>query len=147
MREVAFSIPMSGLIRVDQNTITIVVNRAETTITYELPSDKKRISLEKGTTIFDIVLRTAKDFVRSNKENRFSAAALYYEAVKTYPDLKRNSWNSHIVACAPNHSSHHNYGVKRDYFRYLGDGTYQLSDKYLNPVNGNKRKEAEHETA
>jgi len=57
MREVAFSIPVSGVIRIDGNSITIIVNRAETNIS--LPPDEergKRLSLEAGKTIYDIIL-------------------------------------------------------------------------------------------
>lgn len=127
MQEIAFSIPVSGTIRIDDNTITITVDRAETNVSFEPASGKeKRISLPKGQTIFDVLLETARRFVESNEQTRFSAAELYHEAVKRYPDLKRNSWTAHVIASAPNHPSQKHYGAKRSYFHYLGDGRYSL---------------------
>lgn len=132
MQEITFSIPVSGVIRIDEGSVTITVNRAETTVSFEpLPVRRKRISLEKGRTLFDIVLETAQDLVNRTNENRFTAANLYAVALERYPNLKRNSWGSHIIASADNHSSQKFYGSKRDYFRYLGDGKYSLKDKYL----------------
>ena len=132
MKEISFSIPVSGVVQIDEGSITITVNKAETTITFEPPLQKEgRILLEKGKTMFDIVLDTAREFVRSNDENRFSAATLYHEAIDKYPNLKRNSWTSHVIACAPNHTSHKHYSSRRDYLRYLGDGTYSLNAKYM----------------
>jgi len=130
MQEIPFSIPVSGVVRIDEGSITITINRAETTINFEPPKKEKRISLEKGRTLFDIVLETAQELVRRTKENRFSAVQLYGVAMERYPTLKRNSWTSHVIASAPNHTSHKHYGSRRDYFRYLGDGAYSLNSKY-----------------
>jgi len=130
MQEIPFSIPVSGVVRIDEGSITITINRAETTINFEPPKKEKRISLEKGRTLFDIVLETAQELVRRTKENRFSAVKLYGVAMERYPTLKRNSWTSHVIASAPNHTSHKHYGSRRDYFRYLGDGAYSLNSKY-----------------
>lgn len=138
MQEISFSIPVSGVVRIDDSSISITINRAETTISFEpLLQKKKRISLEEGKTLFDIVLETARELVGRKKESRFSAAQLYALALETYPDLKRNSWTGHVIASAPNHTSHKHYGARRDYFRYLGNGTYSLEFKYTekdNPV-------------
>lgn len=132
MQEISFSIPVSGTIRIDEGSITITVNKAETTINFRPPIQKQeRISLEKGKTMFDIVLETAQHFLEESDEGLFSAAAIYHEALEKHPNLKRNSWASHVIACAPNHPSHKHYGSRRDYFRYLGDGTYSLNIKYL----------------
>jgi hypothetical protein len=131
MQEIPFSIPVSGIVRIDKGSITITINRAETTVSFEPPKKEKRISLEKGRTLFDIVLETAQELVRSTNENRFSAAQLYGVALESYPTLKRNSWGSHIIASASNHPSQRFYGSKRDYFRYLGDGKYSLKDIIL----------------
>ena len=132
MQEIPFSIPVSGVVRIDEGSVTITINRAETAVSFEpVPAKKDRISLEKGKTLFDIVLEAARTFVRSTEENRFSAAQLYAVALEKYPTLKRNSWGSHVIACAGNHTSQKFYGSKRDYFRYLGDGTYRLKDEYL----------------
>jgi hypothetical protein len=85
--------------------------------------------------LFDIVLETAQELVRRTPANKFSAAQLYGAALGRYPTLKRNSWGSHIIASAANHPSQRYYGSKRDYFRYLGDGTYSLKDTYLEKTN------------
>ncbi len=133
MQEIPFSIPVSGVVRIDDGTITVTINRAETAISFApLLQKKERISLEGGRTLFDIVLETARDLVRRSNENRFSAAQLYALAQEKYPALKRNSWTGHVIASAPNHTSHKHYGARRDYLRYLGDGAYSIDFKYIN---------------
>lgn len=132
MQEISFSIPVSGMIRIDESSITVTVNRAETTITLEhVPKKEDRMTLEKGKTIFDIVLGTARDLVKRTEENQFSAAQLYHDALERYPNLKRNTWASHVIACAPNHPSHKHYTSKRNYFSYMGQGLYRLSGDYV----------------
>ena len=127
MQEVAFSIPVSGVVRIEGNSIVIMVSKAETSVSFEpLLQKKKRISLEKGRT-----LEAAQEWVKRTNENQFSAAQLYSIALEKIPDLKRNSWGSHVVACAANHPSQKYYGSRRDYFGYLQDGTYRLKDQYL----------------
>lgn len=131
MQEIPFSIPISGVVRIDDSgSITVTVNRAETNVRFEPYQKPERISLEKGRNLFDIVLETAQELVSRTDENRFSAAQLYAVALERYPTLKRNSWGSHVIASATNHSSQKFYGSKRDYFRYLGDGTYSLKEEY-----------------
>ena len=132
MKEISFSIPVSGVIRIGEGSVTVTVNRAETAISFEPVKRKdERISLEKGRTMFDIVLDVARQVAKRSDTGQFSAAELYHEALRQYPHLKRNSWTSHVIACAPNHPSYKHYGVRRDYFRYLGDGTYSLDVRYL----------------
>ena len=132
MEEVSFSVPVSGVVRIDEDTITITINRAETNIRFEPEKvTSKRISLEPGRTMFDVVLETARDVVRMKGVNRFTGAELYHEALKRYPELKRNSFTSHVIACAPNHPSYKHYTAKRDYFSYMRQGQYRLSDEYL----------------
>jgi hypothetical protein len=136
MQEIPFSIPVSGVVRIDEGSITITINRMETAVSFEPTSQKKeRISLEKGRTLFDIILETAQELVSRTKKNRFSAAQLYGVALERIPTIKRNSWGSHVIASAANHPSQRYYGSKRDYFRYLGDGTYKLNDIYLGKSN------------
>ena len=135
MQEIPFSIPVSGVVRIDEGSITITINRADTTISFKPPQKQERISLEKGRTVFDIVLETAQELVKRTNGNRFSAAQLYNIALESIPTLKRNSWGSHVIASAANHPSQRYYGSKRDYFRYLGDGTYSLKGTYLGKLN------------
>ncbi len=131
MQEVPFVVSLTGTARIEEGSITITVNRTSTSISFEPYRKPERILLEKGRTLFDIVLETAQEFVKRAPENRFSAAQLYGAVLDRYPTLKRNSWGSHIIASAANHPSQQYYGSKRDYFRYLGDGTYSLKDNYL----------------
>jgi len=131
MQEIPFSIPITGVIKVEEGSITITVNKVDTLISFRSPEKQERISLGKGRTIFDVILETALEEIRRTKENRFSAAQLYGLALERYPELKRNSWVGHIIASAPNHSSYQHFGAKRDFFRYLGNGTYSLKNEYL----------------
>ena len=136
MHEIPFSISLTGVARISEGSITITVNRSETSIIFEpTPVKRERISLEKGRTLFDVVLEAAQELVKRTNENRFSGAQLYSIALERYPTLKRNSWGSHVIASAANHPSQRYYGSKRDYFRYLGDGTYRLKDSYLGKPN------------
>ena len=132
MQEISFSIPLSGVIRIDEDSITVTVNRAETIIHLE-PKPKKegRISLERGQTMFDLVLDAARNVIREKDVNQFSAAELYHEVLRQHPGVKRNSWTSHVIACAPNHPSFRHYTSKRDYFSYIGPGLYRLNDRYM----------------
>jgi hypothetical protein len=135
MQEIPFTVPVSGVVRIDEGSITITINRTSTNISFEPHQKQERILLEKGRTLFDIVLETAQELVRRMSENRFSAAQLYGAALERYPTLKRNSWGSHIIASAANHPSQKYYGSRRDYFRYLGDGAYSLKYMYLGKTN------------
>jgi hypothetical protein len=132
MREVPFSIPVSGVVRIDGDSIIVVVNRAETNISLSLDEGQdKRLFLEPGRTIYDVILETARDVVRRKGLNRFSTPELFYEALGKYPQLKRNSFMSRVVGCTPNHSSYKHYKSNRDYFSHIGPGLYQLNDRYI----------------
>jgi hypothetical protein len=131
MQEIPFSLPVSGIIKVEESSITIIINKSETVISFHPSQKQERISLEKGRTVFDIVLETAQEVVRRTNKNRFSAAQLYGVALEGYPQLKRGSWVSHVIASAPNHTSHQHFGTKRDYLRYFGNGSYSLNLKYM----------------
>ncbi len=132
MQEISFSIPLSGVIRIDEDSVTVTVNRAETIIHLEpRPKKEERISLERGRTMFDLVLEAAKNVVREKGVNQFSAAELYHEVLRQHPGVKRNSWTSHVIACAPNHPSFRHYTSKRNYFYYERKGLYRLTDEYL----------------
>jgi len=130
MRDISFSIPVSGVINFDGESITLTINRTETTIHMEPETPKgKHISLEPGKTMYDLVLETARQVVKDEfEENQFTAAQLYHTALDRYPNLnlKRNSWNSHVIGSAPNHPSYHHFSSSHRYFRYLGEGKYSL---------------------
>jgi len=107
MKEIPFNISVSGLIKIDAGKITISLSGARTTIRLDPSSTSDaRSFLRKGQTLFDIILKTAQDFVASGgKDTRFSAAELYHLALDKYPYLKRDSWASHVIASAPDHPS------------------------------------------
>lgn len=129
MQEIPFNLPISGTIKIGEDSITVTFNPAQ--IVLPIPKKRTRISLEKGQTVFDIVLRAAQRTVRSSGQNRFTAAELFHEALEGHPELKRNSWAAHVIASAPNHPSHNHFATKKDYFRYLGNGQYKLDKGYL----------------
>ena len=62
--------------------------------------------------------------------NRFSQAELYEEALKSYPDLRKNSFMARIIACAPNYNSYKHHASTRDYLSYLALGIYTINDQY-----------------
>ena len=132
MREVPFSIPISGVVHINGESVTIVVNKAETIISLTPEAAPgKRLSLEPGKTMYDIILETAREVVRRKEFNRFSAPELYHEALEKYPDLKRGSFMARVIACTPDHSSYKHYASKRDYFSFIGPGLYRLNDEYM----------------
>ena len=131
MQEIFFTIPLTGKINLKDGTIIITVNKSETAIDFEpAPGKEARISLEKGRTLFDVVLEVAREVAGRSETGQFSAAELYSEALERYPSLKRNSFNSHVIACAPNHTSYKHYASKRDYLSYSGNGLYRLNPQY-----------------
>ena len=129
MQEISFTVPVSGRIRIDRDKVTITVDRAETVVRLEgIAGKQARISLPRGTTLFDVVLATARQVAADM--GTFTAADLYHEALNGYPDLKRGSWTAHVIASAPEDPSQKNYGVKRDYLQYTGNGEYRLKPEY-----------------
>jgi hypothetical protein len=141
MREVHFGLPISGVIRIDGDEVTITVNRADTTV-FLGPAVRLggRISLESGKTMFDIILETAQQIVKRKGVNRFTASEVYHEALEKYPELKRNSFMSRIIGCTPNHSSFKHYTSNRDYFSYIGPGLYELNERYKAEKTPNKER-------
>ena len=135
MKELPFSIPISGVIRMDEDSVVIIVNRAETNISLETGAPPgKRISLEAGKTMYDVILEAAREIVREQGFNRFSAPELYSVALVKYPKLKRGSFWSRVIACTPNHPSYKHHVSRRDYFSRIGPGLYELNDRYIEDV-------------
>jgi hypothetical protein len=135
IRELPFSIPISGVIHMDKDLVTIIVNRAETNISLETgAAPGKRISFEPGQTMYDVILETAREIVRGKGLNRFSAPELYQAAREKYPGLKRGSFWSRVVACTPDHPSYRHHVSRRDYFSRIGPGLYELNDRYMDGV-------------
>ncbi len=133
MSEVAFSIPVTGTIRIQGNSLVIKVNEATINLKLDMTNGVGgKLKLERGKTLFDIVLDVAKSWVEDTGTSQFTAAQLYHEALDRYPELnlKRNSWGAHVISSAPEHPSYGNYTSKRNYFTYMGKGLYRLSAHY-----------------
>jgi hypothetical protein len=131
MREVPFVVPVTGVVRIDGDEVVIVINRAETNISFTEISSVKNMGLEPGQTTYDVILEAAKEVVRRKGFNRFSAPELYSVAREKYPQLKRNSFVSRVIACTPDHRSYKHYTSKRDYFSHIGPGLFRLNEQYM----------------
>ena len=130
MTEIAFSIPVTGTIQIQGNSLVIKVNEATINMKMDMEDGTQgKLKLERGKTLFDIVLDTAKAWVEESRTSQFTAAQLYHEALDRYPELnlKRNSWGAHVISSAPDHPSYKNYTSKRNYFTYMGKGLYRLN--------------------
>jgi hypothetical protein len=131
MTESNSAIPVSDTIRTEDNSLTLRVGKYLLTLKIEGPEVKPsgRLQLEQGRTLFDLVLDAAKIFTDAFGEEEFSAADLYHIAKERHPelDIRRNSWNSHVMSSSPNHPSYRHYTSHRSYFRYLGRGRYSLA--------------------
>jgi hypothetical protein len=132
MKEIPFSVPVTGIIRIDGNVITIIVNRAATHVLLETGSESpQRMVFEPGTTMFDILLESAREFLRRKTYNRFTGPALFAIAREKYPDLKKRSFMSRLTAATPNHPSYKYHLSQRDYFSRIAPGIYTLENQYL----------------
>jgi hypothetical protein len=125
------SIPqVNDIIQVEGNMLTLKVGEYVLSLKIEGPERKPlgRLQLEPGQTLFDLVLEAARIFVNEFGEKEFSAADLYHITLEKHSDLeiRRNSWNSHVMSSAPNHPSYRHYTSHRNYFRYLGRGKYSI---------------------
>ena len=130
MPEVAFSIPVTGIIQIQGDSLVIKINESAITMKLDMADEAGgKLKLERGKTLFDIVLDTAKSWVEESRTSQFTAAQLYHTALDRYPNLnlKRNSWGAHVISCAPDHPSYRNYTSKRNYFTYMGKGLYRLN--------------------
>jgi hypothetical protein len=128
-------IPIEDVIRVEGNSLTVKLGEYRLILTIEGPEAKPggRLQMEKGQTMFDLVLDAARTFVNKFGEDEFTAADLYHMAREKHPDLdiRRNSWNSHVMSSAPNHRSYKHYTSHRNYFRYHGNGKYSLEPAFI----------------
>ena len=121
---------LNDVIRIERNMLILTVGEYRLTLKIEGPEVKPsgRLQLEAGQTLFDLVLEAAQTFIKDIEQREFSAADLYHIARDKHPDLdlRRNSWNSHVMSSAPNHPSYRHYTSHRNYFRYHGRGKYSL---------------------
>jgi hypothetical protein len=131
MREIPFSIPVSGVVRIDGDSATIIVNKAETIISLEAGAQAgKRLSLGPGRSMFDVILESARELIERRGFNRFSAPELYSVALENFPALKRGSFMSRVIASTPNHPSYKHHTSQRDYLSRVGPGLFALNDEY-----------------
>jgi hypothetical protein len=122
------------VIHVEGNALTLKIGGYVLSLKIEGPEIRPsgRLRLEAGRTLFDLVFDAARTFV-SSRGNEFTAADLYYIAKENNPDLdiRKNSWNSHVMSSSPNHPSYRHYTSHRNYFRYHGDGKYSLEPSLI----------------
>ena len=132
MKEIPFTIPVTGVLRIDGGEITIVVNRTETSLSFSIEAaTARRTLLEEGVTLSDIALEAAREIVSIKGYNRFHAAEIFHKALEKHPGIKRNSFMSRVVACTPDHPSNKHFASRRDYFRYGGKGILMLNEQYM----------------
>ena len=132
MQEIPFSIPLSGIVRINNGEITISVNRMETTLNFVVEAtNARRILLDEGETLNDLALTVAKEIYSETGLNRFHPAELYHRALRKHAGIKRNSFLSRIVACTPDPPSNKYCGSRKDFFRYGGKGILMLNEQYM----------------
>ena len=131
MKEIPFSIPVSGLIRINGNVITVIVNRAVTNVTLDPEAESPgRTVFEPGKSMFDIILGCAQEYLKRKGYNRFTGIDLFSIARETYPGLNKRSFMSRITAATPNHPSYKHHLSHRDYFSKIATGIYSLEYQY-----------------
>ena len=131
MKEIPFSIPVSGVIRINGNVITVIVNRAVTNVTLDpVEESPERTVFEPGITMFDIILESAREYLKRKGYNRFTGIDLYTIARETYPSLNKRSFMSRMTAATPNHTSYKHHLSHRDYFQKIAPGIYSLEYQY-----------------
>ena len=131
MKEIPFSVPVSGVIKINGNIVTVIVNRAVTNVTLEAEAGSpERTVFEPGTNMFDILLASAQEFLRRRKYNRFTGLDLFAIARESYPGLNKRSFMSRVTAATPDHPSYKHHLSHRDYFSRIATGIYTLEKRY-----------------
>jgi hypothetical protein len=132
MQEIPFAVPLTGILRIDGNEVTIIVNRMETSLSFPVESAAaKRTVLEEGMTLNDVVLEAAREIVAETGYRRFHAAELFHKALAKHPAIKRNSFMARVIACTPDHPSSKHFASRRDYFSRAAPGIFSLENQYL----------------
>ncbi len=131
MKEIPFSIPVTGIIRINGNVITVIVNRAVTNVTLDPEAESPgRSVFEPGKSMFDIILGCAQEYLKRKGYNRFTGIDLFSIARETYPGLNKRSFMSRMTAATPNHPSYKHHLSHRDYFSKIATGIYSLEYQY-----------------
>ena len=131
MQEIPFAIPVTGKVIIDNGEITIVVNRTETSLNFITEAATRHAVLEKGVTLNDVVLEAARNLISEEGIVQFRGSELFHKALDKHPGIKRNSFTSRVVACAPDHPSNKHFASRRDYLRYDGNGNFTLNERYM----------------
>ncbi len=130
--DIPFSIPVTGVIHLDGDKVTITVNRAETSVDVPFPAMSSQYSrLGPGQSMDSVILEAARIYVKESQTNRFSGPELFEVALESNPRLNKRSFLSRVVAVTPNHPSYHHFASGKDYFQKIGRGVYQLDGRYL----------------
>jgi hypothetical protein len=134
--EIPFSIPVTGVIRLDGDRVTITVNRAETSVDVPFPAMSSQFSrLEPGQSMDSVILGAAKEYIRNFRINQFNGPELFEVALEHNPRLNKRSFLSRVIAVTPNHPSYHHFASGKDYFERIGKGLYQLNSRYFPDTN------------
>jgi hypothetical protein len=137
MQELNFSITINLSLTLKENKARLNIKNVDlmpavVSLPYHLNShDGKAKSRTGKKTIHDIILQTAKKYVIDAGQNEFTGAKLFNLALIEHPSLKRNTFAAQVIAAAPNHPSHRHYPNRKNYFTYLGKGSYRLNRQYL----------------
>ena len=137
MKPLDFSVTINFALTLDDDKASINIKNVDlipavVSLPVSLKSrDEKAGSKTKKQTIHDIILQTAKKYVLDSGQNKFTGAKLFNLALEKHPGLKRNTFAARVIAAAPNHPSHRHSSNRKDYFTYLGEGSYKLNQKYL----------------
>jgi len=129
--EIPFSIPITGVINLDGDTVTITVRGAETKVDVPFPTFSTQYSrLEPGKSMDSVILEAAREYIKTYNENRFTGPDLFAVALDKNSRLNRRSFLSRVVAVTPNHPSYHHFASGKDYFKRIDKGVYELNDRY-----------------
>jgi hypothetical protein len=132
MQEIPFSIPVTGILRIDGSVISVIVNRTVTRVVLETGKEApERTIFEQGTSMFDILLESAREYVTRKTYNRFTGPDLFAVAREKYPELKKRSFMTRLTSATPNHPSYKHHLSHRDYFSRIAPGIYTLEYKYI----------------
>lgn len=137
MQEIDFSITINLSLTLKENKASINIKNVDLTpAVVSLPTqyDSHYRTASTGAekkTIHEIMLQTAKNYVLDSGQNKFTGAKLFNLSRLEHPRLKRNTFAAQVIAAAPNHPSQRHYPNRKDYFNYLGKGSYELNQKYL----------------
>ena len=133
MEEINFSITINISMNFERNKASFSIKDVELkptmmSLPFSLLTEAGEKEEEKGErkTIHYIILETAWKIISEENKEIFTAADLFRLAKGKYPDLKKNSFNAHVIAAAPNHKSWKHFANKKDYLIYLGKGKYKL---------------------